>query len=123
MKRRTEDALTKARRIARERQRGLRASRQTIIELTGELGQARDREKDLEARLTELIKLGQDTETRRFIAKAESQKALIHELRYAIKAAVISMRDLATRSVKKVTPQHMAQLAAEAEKLVPYTDL
>lgn len=55
--------------------------------------------------------------------KAKHSKLHILDLRYAIKGAVISMRDLAERSVDGVTPQHLADLAAEADKLVQYTDL
>ena len=68
-------------------------------------------------------RLDQIEHTKRFEAKSQVSKEVIREMRGAIKRAVISIRDLAGRRPNQVTAAHLAQLAAEAEVLVEYTDL
>lgn len=65
----------------------------------------------------------QRQETQRFDVKANISKDHIRDMRYAIKGAIKSIRDLARRRPNEVTAEHLADLAAEANKLVEYTDL
>lgn len=65
----------------------------------------------------------QREETQRFDVKANISKDHIRDMRYAIKGAIKSIRNLAQRRPNEVTAEHLADLAYEAEKLVEYTDL
>jgi hypothetical protein len=62
-------------------------------------------------------------EIKRHEAKQGVSKEVIREMREAIKVAIVSIRNLARRRPNEVTAEHLSDLAAEAEKLVEYTDL
>jgi predicted phosphoribosyltransferase len=87
-------------------------------DLLSDLNKARTENANLRYKL---LKDGEDR--KRWEAKAGVSKAHIRDLRYAIKGAIISIRDLARRRPNEVTAEHLSALASEAEILVQYTSL